>query len=380
MNYIEKENFRGYDPYDTLLSPFPFKSLGKWGPILATQIQKRNPINIRPFLGIKKGINPKAFGLFLHAYSLLYSQEKNSNYLKKMNYFYDWLKNNSSSGYKGISWGYNFPWANPEQYLKSFVPSTVVTGFVCRGLFNFYKATKNNEVISVLGKAKEFVLDEVPSYEDETGKSISYTPLLRDVCYNASLHAGEILAMNYFFNPDEKLKKIIIDIVNFVVHRQKEDGSWAYSEDPVTGNERQQIDFHQGYIIESIYEIKNLVNIQNESWESAIKKGLTYYRSKQFFASGQSLWRIPKKYPVEIHNQSQGIITFAKLKDYDYEYIDFARVVATWSIKNMQNKKGYFYYRINRFYKNRISYMRWSQAWMFLALSTLLTSEKHYET
>jgi hypothetical protein len=35
-------------------------------------------------------------------------------------------------------------------------------------------------------------------------------------------------------------------------------------------------------------------------------------------------------------------------------------------------KAGYFYYQIQPYYKNKIPYMRWSQAWMLLALATLL--------
>ena len=62
-DYIIRENYKGYDPYDTLTSYIPFKILGKWPSAIATQIQKRNPVNIRPLLGIRKGINPKAFGL-----------------------------------------------------------------------------------------------------------------------------------------------------------------------------------------------------------------------------------------------------------------------------------------------------------------------------
>ena len=57
-HYIESENFKGYDPYDTLNSPIPFHWLGKWGPVLAIQFQKRNPFNIRKLLGIKKAHNP----------------------------------------------------------------------------------------------------------------------------------------------------------------------------------------------------------------------------------------------------------------------------------------------------------------------------------
>ena len=56
-SYIESESHKGYDPYDTLNSCIPFHFFGKWPGIFATQLQKRNPINIRPILGIKKEIN-----------------------------------------------------------------------------------------------------------------------------------------------------------------------------------------------------------------------------------------------------------------------------------------------------------------------------------
>ena len=74
-HYVEEQDFMGYDLYDTLLSPLPFHWLGKWGPVLATQFQKRNPVNIRPLLGIPKQKNPKGIGLFIHAYSLMLNFE-----------------------------------------------------------------------------------------------------------------------------------------------------------------------------------------------------------------------------------------------------------------------------------------------------------------
>jgi len=99
--YIESERFKGYDLYDTLNSWVPFHWLGKWGPILAIQFQKRNPINIRPFLGIKKDYNPKEMGLFLQAYSILYAKTNKKEYLDKANFFFEWLKENYSKGYSG---------------------------------------------------------------------------------------------------------------------------------------------------------------------------------------------------------------------------------------------------------------------------------------
>jgi hypothetical protein len=50
--------------------------------------------------------------------------------------------------------------------------------------------------------------------------------------------------------------------------------------------------------------------------------------------------------------------------------------VLNWTIKNMHSNKGYFYYQVKKLYKIRLPYMRWSQAWMFYALSTYMLEEK----
>ena len=41
-------------------------------------------------------------------------------------------------------------------------------------------------------------------------------------------------------------------------------------------------------------------------------------------------------------------------------------------MKHMWDERGFFYYRVLRMGTIRISYMRWSQAWMLEALSTML--------
>ena len=38
----------------------------------------------------------------------------------------------------------------------------------------------------------------------------------------------------------------------------------------------------------------------------------------------------------------------------------------------MQDAAGYFHYQIGRCLRNRIPYIRWSQAWMFRALAECL--------
>src|SRR5690606_21566455 len=75
--YVSRRRYKGYDPYDVLTSKFPFRKFGKWPPIIAIQVIKRNPLNLRKVFGIPKMWNPKALGLFLHGYSLLPPSEDN---------------------------------------------------------------------------------------------------------------------------------------------------------------------------------------------------------------------------------------------------------------------------------------------------------------
>ncbi|MCK5633344.1 hypothetical protein KAH94_06320, partial [bacterium] len=47
------------------------------------------------------------------------------------------------------------------------------------------------------------------------------------------------------------------------------------------------------------------------------------------------------------------------------------RTIFEFAINVFWNPKGYFYYQKHFIYFNKISYMRWSQAWMFYALCSL---------
>jgi hypothetical protein len=370
LGYVVDEGYAGYDPYDTLKSPVPFHWLGKWGPVLAIQFQKRNPVNIRPLIGVKKGRNPKAIGLFLRAYSMLYRSDPRSEYRQRMREFFSWLREHPSKGYSCYCWGYDFPWASPVKYVDAYAPNIVATGFVVKGMYEYWLALGAEveaEVREVLEGAADFVLKHLERIEDATGVCISYTPVMKDACYNASLLGAEILARYSAVTGSDIHRDLIERSVDFVVARQLDNGCWNYSIDIESGKERVQIDFHQGYVIESIEEIMCLTGNRKLEWVEAVSKGLEFYRNEQFLDTGRSKWRLPKEWPVEIHNQAQGIVTFRMFD----EYRDFADTIAEYTIREMQDKRGYFYYQKFPWYTNKISYMRWSNAWMAVALSTM---------
>jgi len=371
ITWVETEKFMGWDPYDILNSRVPFHWLGKWGPPIATQVQKRNPVNLRPVLGIEKGYNPKGMGLSLKAYCNLYHLTGVKKHLATAHSLFEWLADNYSPGYSGYCWGYNFPWASPKEYKKAYLPSVVVTSVVIDGMHEYHKITGSCKAKNIIFSAAEYILQDIPVTHWDDGLSFAYTHISKGVCYNASLHATEVLvrAKSMGANIDEKL---ITEAVHYALNRQKPDGSWNYSYDPVKDTERKQIDFHQGFVLVSLRNIMKQGGILQDEISRAITKGLEFYKKEQFFPNGRSMWRLPKKWPVDIHNQSQGIITFALLKDYGPAYLDFADTIVRWTIDNMQGKQGSFYYRKYPLFTNKIPYMRWGQAWMLLALTEYL--------
>jgi rhamnogalacturonyl hydrolase YesR len=375
LQYIENEKFRGYDPYDYLNSFVPFHWFGKWGQAIPIQIGKLNPINIRPLMGIQKEEVPKGLGILLQTYSVLYEQTNDDNYLYKAEYLFNRILEARSPKKKYYCWGCNFVWANPHSVLPKYMPSGVVTSFVCQGIYKYYLITKDEKALEVLKDAAEYVMNDLPVTETKDGICISYTEVEKSCCYNASILSAEVLAMVYSITGNQDLKKRALDAINFILAHQKDNGLWEYSIDINTGKERSQIDFHQGFILNSLANTVKYANITDIRVNNAIKKGLEYYRKEQFYDNGVSLWRIPKVYPVEIHNQAQGIITFTQFSNYDKEFLAFANTIAEWTIDNMQDKKGYFYYRKFKYYTNKIPYMRWSQAWMALALTNLIASK-----
>jgi uncharacterized protein YyaL (SSP411 family) len=221
--------------------------------------------------------------------------------------------------------------------------------------------------------ASKYILNDLPRTKLDTGISIAYTHLSKGCCYNASLLGAETLAKAYWLTREKRYLDVAKEAVAYVLSMQKADGSWYYSFNPENKTERKQIDFHQGFVLMSLHNYQKYADDKNPAIETAIKNGLVFYKKNQFFDDGRSLWRLPKEYPTEIHNQAQGIITFSELAHLDDSYLNFANTIAEFTVQNMQHKSGYFFYQKHHSYTIKIPYIRWSQAWMLLALTTLYT-------
>jgi len=192
------------------------------------------------------------------------------------------------------------------------------------------------------------------------------------IIYNASAQALE--ALSYIFSEKfykNDMKIICNQVTQHLINSQRSDGSWVYSTDIEGKNKDIQLDFHQGYILDGLIKF-NQFSIYPSEILSSVRHGAEYYRNYLFRDDGRSFFRYPIPYPIDIHNQAQGIITFTKLGIINLDYYAFAKRIAMWTIENMQDQAGFFYYQKWPLLKNRIPYIRWGQAWMMLALSSII--------
>ena len=331
------------------------------------QFGKFTPINIRGLLGVLKSYNPKALGLISESYLILYEAEEKKEYLKKAEKLIGLLEKLRAPGFEEYAWGYNFPWANRNFYLPAFQPSVVVSSTIGRMLYRHYIVTGDEKSLEKLKSIGAFILKRLNRYETDEHLCFSYTPYDRTKIFNASLMGAEILSYIYLETKDDGIRKTVEKSARYVLDQQEKDGSWIYGYDE-SGRKITLYDFHQGFVLDSLGTIGKSIGMDVSEY---LKRGISFYKEKLFYPNGMSVYRYPKKYPVDIHNQAQGIITFAK-----HGYREFSEIIAGWTVKNMQDSKGYFYYQRWPFFVNKIPYMRWGQAWMMFALSDLIYRKK----
>ena len=148
-DYCEKEDYRGWDPFDGLNSELFNKSNLKnyYLPrLFLIQLLKRSPINFRKILKVPKGYNTKGLSLFLTSYCNLYSISNDKLYLEKINFIAEKLISLRSKNYPESCWGYNFDWQSRAFFLPKYTPTVVATSFVADSLFAHTKLQKTQNI------------------------------------------------------------------------------------------------------------------------------------------------------------------------------------------------------------------------------------------
>jgi len=385
-SFCEAQNYVGWDPYDGLNSKvFQATPLKHWDLARLAWIQgfKRSPVNFRKLLLVPKEYNAKGIALFLTGYCNIYKVQQESGkekfgaqteILDKINYLAELLISLQSQGnYSGACWGYNFDWQARRLFLfPAYTPTVVATTFAASALFQAYEITKKQNYLDIALSSADFLINNLNRTPKKRGFLFSYSPLNgNNTVYNASLLGSKLLSYCYHYSGKEEFKHLARESIIACIDAQSEDGSWVYGELPT----QNWIDsFHTGYNLEAIHFYQKFTN--DYSFAEHLEKGFKYYINTFFLADGTPKYYSSKTYPIDIHCPAQLFVTLYHLDELK-NHKDMAEKVMNWTIKNMQDKKGYFYYQLKKVISSKIPYMRWSNAFMFYAMSYYLRSSNN---
>lgn len=365
--YIEKNNYRGFDPYDALKSPFfrlPLLRSFKLARFGMQQVVKRSPVNLRPLLLVPKGYNPVTLGLSIQAYSYMYQSgfREKEDCLKNIDFLISELKDLVPAGFSGACWGYDFDWEARYARIPAYQPTVVATGVITHGLYECYRLTGNEEALSLCKSASAFVLKDLKRHEENNTLCFSYSPFDQQQVYNASMKGARLLAQVYSITGEKHLLDTAKAAVQYVVNRQNEDGSWYYSE---KGTGKWIDNYHTGYILDCLDEYIRCTG--DKSHSESLQKGVTFYKSHFFTEEHIPKFYHNKTWPVDCTSAGQSILSLCRFGD-----IGKAKKVAKWMKNNMQSHRGFFYFRKTLSHTIKTPFMRWSQAWMFCGMAYLI--------
>ena len=196
-------------------------------------------------------------------------------------------------------------------------------------------------------------------------------PTMRQQIHNANFLAAALFCRIARLLGEKKFLAPAMKAARFSAGCQRADGGWMYGELAV----HQWIDnFHTGYNLDALRSIGQTVG--TTQFERCVQKGFDFYRQHFIRPDGAARYFYDRTYPIDAHCVAQTIITLVNFSDSDPTNRALAGTVFDWALKNMWDKRGFFYYRVLPFLTIRTSYMRWSQAWMLQALTTMLEATK----
>lgn len=368
LDWLKKNNFQAYDPFDGLNSKIRFLTFeNPFFRQVLVQTVKRSPINIRPFIGISPKRSTKGIAYIIRGDIRLYKLTKDEIYLKRAREFLEWLKNKSCEGYAGYCWGNHFDYQTRGYFLKKNNPTLVWTALCGRAFFEAYELTRNEKYLQIIDSVCKFIITDLPKKSSKKGFCISYVKDTMNLVHNANMLGAAMLAQGYKLTGNNQYFETAKQAMEYAVYHQQENGSWFYGEE----EKYHWIDnWHTAYNLDAMKIYEECTN--DSSFSQNLKNGFEYYKKNFFLDDGTPKYYYNNAYPLDIQCASQSIDTLAYFNDYDTENLSLAKKVALWTIENMQDKSGYFYQWKTKFFTNKTPTLHWGQATMYKALASLL--------
>lgn len=369
LAYCQSHDWAGYDPYDALnsrvfrASPF-FRS--KWARLAFTQAMKRSPVNLRPLMGVPPSSNPKGIALFLSALVKL-SKAGVISERPLIPDLTERLLALRTPDQTYSCWGYNFDWQTRTLLVPRGSPNIICTTFAGEALLDAYEAVGEPRYLAVATDASGFLFESL-YVEAGADSRFRYTPWEDTRVHNANLLGAAYIARLVRLTGQSGGLDRALRATRYSVRCQHDDGSWDYGERDAP-SQRWKDGFHTGYNLCALLRLSR--DAATDEFDACIAQGYRYYLDHFFEVDGAPKYYHDRVYPLDIHSAAQAMITLVSLNGFDSRSMETARRVYAWTLAHMRDPRGFFYYQKGRAGTNRIPYMRWSQAWMLLALACL---------
>ncbi|MEW6717736.1 MAG: hypothetical protein AB1345_09560 [Chloroflexota bacterium] len=376
LEEAEWVGYQGYSKFDGLLSPITQALSFGWWPLRLfwSQFVTRFPFNLRPLLGIKKGINPEALALFAHANLDCAALGVPGHYSFRAETCLEWSlahKVSANHGYHGKCWGYNHPWQSRGFYQPANSPNCYLTVIVASAFVHGYQVIGKEQYLEVARSAVDFLMNDLPVFfEDNQQKSIGYIPNLgpQMQVININALAGALIAQVGVTTGEGPLVEQARRLMNFVARQQTPYGGWFYTTNPQKDLLTHD-NYHTGMILDALWTYAQTSG--DTSFETHRRHGLEYYRQHLFTPYGAPKWSNQHTWPHDIHGSGQGILTFALTGD-----LDTARQIASWAIDHFYKGAGDFAYQQGRFLRKPFTLLHWGNGWMARGLAALLLAQQ----
>jgi rhamnogalacturonyl hydrolase YesR len=365
--WVEDHNYEAYEPFDGLSSPLG--RLTRVSPLLdrlLQQVGRQSPINFRPLLGVKPLPSTKGRGYMAAGYLGLYRLTGDTDYRRKAVTCLDWLIANKSPKFQEFSWANHFDYASRGGRYGTHESIIVWTSLIGQAFLDAYELLGDSRYLDVAESACRWIL-ALPKERTSTGTCISYHMLEQNSVHNASMLGAALLARTWHFAKKPEYLELASSAMQYSCTRMLADGAWWYGE----SEKYHWIDnFHTGYNLDSLQCY--IESTGDLTFKPELDRGFEYFHANFFEPTGRPKYYHDRAYPIDIQCNSQTIETLTKFSTAVPAALSTAVRVARWTIDQMQDKSGYFYYRRYPMMVARIPMLHWGQATMFQSLVLLL--------
>jgi hypothetical protein len=376
LAYSRRQDYTGWDYGDgmssRLLRALPVENT--YLNLAVQEVVKRSPVEVRPFLMVERRRNYMGAALFAMA---IRNYGSLNGEVEAVDRFHDiadpesetrslleWLLSNQCPGCSGFCGGHR----HDLQHLNGRVgkpsdPDLVSTSYAVRALLA--NADLDDRYPETARTATAFVEQDLDYRTVPDGAVVNYHLNHDPDVY--TINAGALGARlfldlyDHFGTPVYRERAAAL--LDHVAGLQTDRGGWHYR-DPPSSSHLSMDSHHNGFVIEGFQRYDEVVD--DDRYAETIADGMAFYRSL-FDSDGAPDFDESSPYPRDIHAATQGILVFTYAGEFER-----ARRLIGWIVDNLYAGDGRFYFRKHRLYTQRITLMRWCQAWTAYALSEYL--------